>query len=121
MDITITAQFLYDLRTFTGFISGTELHDLFRQLLGNPSPSGRVNLTLKEAMRLSPALKQLLNTSLRQIAAQAAEYTGAPVASQRLVGLTTHAYTLGGALCAEGRENVENKLAEIMAAAEKEH
>jgi len=37
----MNAQMLYDLRSLTGFVSGTELHDMFSRLLGEPSPSGK--------------------------------------------------------------------------------
>lgn len=37
----IYAQHLYDLREMTGFISGEDLHELFREFMdGEPSPSG---------------------------------------------------------------------------------
>lgn len=38
------AQTLYDLRELTGFCSGADLHDLFRELTGEPSPSGFVEI-----------------------------------------------------------------------------
>lgn len=34
------AQALYDLRQLTGFCSGTDLHDFFQRVVGDPSPSG---------------------------------------------------------------------------------
>lgn len=37
----VTAQELYNLRAVTGFCSGMELHELFKKLVGEPSPSGR--------------------------------------------------------------------------------
>jgi hypothetical protein len=37
----LRAQDLYDLRELTGFISGEELHEVFRDLVGDPSPNGR--------------------------------------------------------------------------------
>lgn len=37
---TIPAQILYDWRSVTGFISGSDLHDAFYGLCGKPSPSG---------------------------------------------------------------------------------
>lgn len=38
------AQVLYDLRQLTGYCSGTDLHDFFRQNVGDPSPSGNVEI-----------------------------------------------------------------------------
>mgnify|MGYP000859624637 CR=1 FL=1 len=43
---TITAQALYDWRDRTGAISGTELHQLFQTLTGDPSPRGRTPIFL---------------------------------------------------------------------------
>ena len=52
----ITCQFLYDLRTLTGFISGSELHELFRKLVGTPSPTVRLPVDLARAEQLCPRL-----------------------------------------------------------------
>ena len=51
-----TAQFLYDLRELTGFISGGDLHDLFERLTGDPAPKGATLINLQDAMRACPAL-----------------------------------------------------------------
>ena len=37
----IKAQDMYDIREASGICSGTDLHDLFREVLGEPSPSGK--------------------------------------------------------------------------------
>jgi hypothetical protein len=43
------AQRLYDLREATGFISGNDLHELFRELCeGEPSPSGYTPVEIPE-------------------------------------------------------------------------
>jgi hypothetical protein len=55
-------QFLYDLRTLTGFISGSDLHELFRKLVGDPSPKGnRVIEDLYRAFELCPELGSAMN------------------------------------------------------------
>jgi len=56
----ITCQFLSDLRTLTGFISGSELHELFRELVGTPSPTVRLPVDLVRAEQLCPKLTQAL-------------------------------------------------------------
>lgn len=38
------AQLIYDLQQVTGFISGAEMHNLFLQLLSDPSPKGDAKL-----------------------------------------------------------------------------
>lgn len=42
LQFDLTAQDLYNLRSLTGFCSGTELHALFLTACGDPSPSGRI-------------------------------------------------------------------------------
>lgn len=59
--LNLTAQHLYDLRTMTGFIGGNELHELFRQLVGEPSPKGDVLVDVADAVALCPALKEAFN------------------------------------------------------------
>lgn len=74
----VTAQHLYDLREVTGFVSGEDLHDLFRQVAeGEPSPSGRVEVDM-EALAASPvgatALEKL-NSPLWQVLPEVGDYT----------------------------------------------
>jgi hypothetical protein len=38
------AQILYNFRNEWEFCSGTDLHDFFREQLGDPSPSGQVEI-----------------------------------------------------------------------------
>jgi hypothetical protein len=38
------AQVLYDVREVTGFVSGSDLHEIFREVCGEPSPSGHVKI-----------------------------------------------------------------------------
>lgn len=40
----MTAQDLYDRREEWGEISGTDLHELFQAVCGDPSPSGRTRI-----------------------------------------------------------------------------
>ncbi len=44
---TINAQLLYDLREQVMPISGTELHEIFNALLGDPSPSGKTIIEVR--------------------------------------------------------------------------
>jgi hypothetical protein len=37
-------QAIYDLREVTGFVSGSDLHDIFDEALGTPVPSGNDEL-----------------------------------------------------------------------------
>lgn len=53
-------QALYDLRETTGFVSGTDLHDIFSRLNGDPSPSGMQPLDLEDLKRVSPESAELL-------------------------------------------------------------
>jgi len=57
-------QTLYDLRELTGFVSGTDLQDMFHEILGEMSPSGNCEIGAaalasndvgKEALRLLAA------------------------------------------------------------------
>lgn len=45
---TLPAQVFYDLRELTGNISGNDLHELFRIVCGEPSPSGRKVVRFRE-------------------------------------------------------------------------
>lgn len=56
------AQNLYDLREEFAFCSGSDLHNFFRNELGDPSPSGRVNIDQQAAA-------ELVNDSLDTMAA----------------------------------------------------
>jgi len=42
----ITAQQLYDRREQFGEISGTDLHEIFQAVCGDPSPAGRTPIDL---------------------------------------------------------------------------
>ena len=44
------AQDLYDWRDRYGFASGRDLHDFFLEIMGDPSPSGRVDIPLESAV-----------------------------------------------------------------------
>ena len=55
----LAAQDLYDLRTMTGFCSGQDLHALFSEVVGEPSPSGKVQLD-HEKMLASPVGRMAL-------------------------------------------------------------
>jgi hypothetical protein len=46
------AQILYDLRERFGSVSGTDLHEFFNQVVGDPSPSGSVEVNADEAFNL---------------------------------------------------------------------
>jgi hypothetical protein len=56
----MTAQFLYDLRTLTGFVSGQDLQNLFHALGLGYCPKGRVEVNAIEAMRLCPGFQREL-------------------------------------------------------------
>lgn len=49
----ITAQDLYDWREATAAISGTDLHRLFQDILGDPSPAGRRPIGLADIAELA--------------------------------------------------------------------
>lgn len=44
------AQKLYNLREEYGYCSGTDLHEFFQATVGDPSPSGRVEVPTDAAM-----------------------------------------------------------------------
>ena len=77
----MTCQFLYDLRTVTGFISGSDLHELFQKLVGDPSPSGRVEIDLGKAEELCPELGQLMAQSINELMLGIAKYAGISASS----------------------------------------
>ena len=49
------AQKLYDIRGDYGYCSGTDLHKFFRETVGDPSPSGRVDVPTSEAVKFMTA------------------------------------------------------------------
>lgn len=49
------AQKIYNLREEYGFCSGTDLHDFFRAQVGDPSPSGRVDVPTEAAKQFMVA------------------------------------------------------------------
>lgn len=57
-------QELYTLRSLTGFISGQELHSWFVDLVGDPSPSGRVEVPAERWAALPAACRQLYQEAL---------------------------------------------------------
>ena len=59
----VPAQLLYDFRSATGFISGTDLHDAFYGLTGEPSPSGYVLIPAGEAAKLLANWQDLFATT----------------------------------------------------------
>lgn len=71
----IQAQMLYNLRELTGFISGNDLHELFIDLVGEPSPSGYMEFELEDLEKselgklvLLELKRPLLNGCLPEIA-----------------------------------------------------
>ena len=81
----IKAQMLYDLRTMTGFISGDDLHNLFRDVLGEPSPSGYMEFevsALSNARYGEKALAELKRESGMKKYVEAAEPFGNMVYEQ---------------------------------------
>ena len=64
----ILAQDLYDLREATGFISGTDLHDLFRELCdGEPSPSGKIPVEIPEGHWVLTTLRSIENNLSKEV------------------------------------------------------
>ncbi len=58
----ISAQKMYDLQQITGFCSSTDLHDLFREVTGKPSPSGYTEIdeqSLRQTKLGAKALEML--------------------------------------------------------------
>lgn len=53
MASTFTAQKLYDWREETAAISGSDLHTLFHELVGDPSPAGRTPISLEKLIALA--------------------------------------------------------------------
>lgn len=84
----ITAQFLYDLRELTGFISGTDLHQLFTKLVGDPAPKGRTPINLQDAMQACPKLVALLKE--KNIAQRVKEYSDISLPASPPLGMMEH-------------------------------
>lgn len=55
----LTCQEIYDLRELTGFCSGLDLHDFFRGIVGEPSPSG-YRLIKRETLKISQLGREIL-------------------------------------------------------------
>lgn len=72
------AQNLYDLRECTGFVSGTDLHSVFRDLLGEPSPSGKGKISWQslKALPVAETIRELIKSESAFLDA-VREYTGA--------------------------------------------
>ena len=49
----VPAQVLYDLREEIGFCSGTDLHEFFSEVIGEPSPSGYAEIPSQAAYDLA--------------------------------------------------------------------
>ena len=64
----VSLQEIYDLRELTGFISGKDLHDFFHKLVGDPSPSGNVEVDEDKLTQTKMGKKvlDLLNSPLRE-------------------------------------------------------
>ena len=73
----MTAQFLYDLRALTGFVSGQELAEIFRQMFNDPAPSGMRNTTWAEAKLISPEFAAELDGTVGEFWEHVRKYTGA--------------------------------------------
>lgn len=72
----LIAQDLYDCRELIGEISGNELHSLFRDLAGEPSPKG-ATVVDRDALREHPIgfkMALLLSAQLRDVIPLIAEY-----------------------------------------------
>lgn len=78
--LTVFAQDLYDLREATGFVSGTDLHDAFTELVGEPSPKGKTLVTIPNEHWLRSAAATA--NSGRQLAAQTVAYLGSDGAQE---------------------------------------
>lgn len=72
----IAAQFLYDLRTLTGFVSGQELQELFYVLGLSNSPKGSVEVDLDQARQMCPALSAELDAPGACLVKHISQYTG---------------------------------------------
>ncbi len=70
----MTAQFLYDLQTLTGFVSGQGLQNLFHALGLGYCPKGQVEIDLEEAEKLCPELTAELDSN--EWHRHVARYTG---------------------------------------------
>ena len=69
-DGQVSAQELYDLRELTGFCSGSDLHDLFLQVVGDPSPKGDVRISAPRLIEFplgGEAIRRLCAPLLGQI------------------------------------------------------
>lgn len=55
---SVPAQLLYDWRAVTGFVSGSDLHEIFTKYFGHPSPSGYEQLPIKEIDKNSIFFRQ---------------------------------------------------------------
>ena len=45
---TINLQVFYDVRDLTGHVSGNDLHEMFNEMTGEPSPSGNESVDLEK-------------------------------------------------------------------------
>lgn len=92
------------------------MHQLFYALGVTKSPSGRCELSLLDARRLCPYLDDYLSMdgTLTRIGRDAETYTGGAVTAVSIEALSSKVHTLAGASEAEGQENIERKLANIV-------
>lgn len=74
--MSVKVQEIYDLRECTGFISGTDLHDFFIELINDPSPSGNGEVSEAEILACNGGdeVLALLNTPVRTILSDIREY-----------------------------------------------
>lgn len=64
----VSLQEIYDLRELTGFISGNDLHDFFRELVDDPSPSGNIEIDEAKLLQTEQGKQvlALLNSPFRE-------------------------------------------------------
>lgn len=71
------AQQLHDLRNDTAFCNGNELHDFFRSQVGDPSPSGKVEIDDAAAQSfVAGCMAEMANNSPNEAAKVQAELDG---------------------------------------------
>ena len=87
MNVVNDAQLFYDLRVLTGYCSGTDLHEFFRQVCGNPSPCGKTVLPTAHLYMPDDMYKVLATGDTSQLIAMTAEYTSQQTADVLLLEL----------------------------------
>lgn len=99
----MTAQFLYDLRNTTGFISSQDLHELFSRLVGDPSPSGLLRIDIEKAQSLCGELAAEMDVPTSGVVQHVVQYTGA---TPERFGLL-HTWSSAKSLSSLGTEEAE--------------